>query len=115
MRNMEQYAKHVNKGRKTMVFEPNDWAHAFKVRKDRFPSERKTKLQARGDNPLQVLEHINDNAYIIDLPLDYGVSVTFNVSDLFFCGAGTIDSNPRTYSFKNEGMMKDYKRMRTLA
>ena len=36
----------------------------------------------RGDGPFQVLEHINDNAYKIDLPGEYGVSATFNVIHL---------------------------------
>jgi len=29
-----------------------------------------------------VLERINDNAYKVDLPSEYGVSATFNVTDL---------------------------------
>lgn len=72
-------------------------------RKNKFPSQRKYKLQARGDDPFQVLECINDNAYKIDSPLDYGVSKTFNVIYLSFCDVGTIDSNPRIDSFQEGG------------
>ena len=53
------------------------------MRKERFPNLRKSKLQPRGDGPFQVLAKINDNAYKIDLPGEYGnVSGTFNVSNL---------------------------------
>jgi hypothetical protein len=75
------YASKANKGRKLVVFQPGNgvWVH---MRKERFPNQRKSKLQPRGDGPIQVLERINDNAYKIDLPCQYGVSATFNVADL---------------------------------
>ncbi|GJY22596.1 reverse transcriptase domain-containing protein, partial [Tanacetum coccineum] len=49
---------------------------------ERFPSGRYGKLQDRADGPFRVLRRINDNAYKIDLPGNYGVSATFNVADL---------------------------------
>ena len=52
------------------------------IRKERFPVRRWSKLHPRGDGPFQVFERINDNAYKLDLPGEYNISVTFNVSDL---------------------------------
>jgi hypothetical protein len=52
------------------------------MHKERFPNQRKSKLQSHGDGPFQVLERINNNAYKIDLSGEYSVSVTFNVVDL---------------------------------
>jgi hypothetical protein len=77
----KQYEKQANKGRRKMIFEEGDlvWVH---LRKDRFPEQSKSKLQPRADGPLRVLRKINDNAYEIDLPSTYGVSTSFNVSDL---------------------------------
>jgi len=39
----------------------------------------------RADGPFEIVECINDNAYKMDLPGDYGVSATFNVADLSPC------------------------------
>ena len=77
----KMYEKRANKGRKKMLFEPGDlvWVH---LRKDRFPEQRKSKLQPRAVGPIKVLRKINDNTYEIDLPSTYGVSLSFNVADL---------------------------------
>ncbi|RVW30307.1 Retrovirus-related Pol polyprotein from transposon 17.6 [Vitis vinifera] len=65
----EQYATKANKGRQQVLFEPGDWVWVH-MRKERFPTHRRSKLHPRGDGPFQVLERINDNAYNLDLPGD---------------------------------------------
>jgi len=87
------YATKDNKG-KHVIFQPGDWIWVH-MRKERFPAHMKSKLQPRGDGPFQILERINDNAYKVDLPGEYGVSATFNVSDLTLFDVGDDSrSNP---------------------
>ena len=50
--------------------------------KERFRERRKSKLSPRGDVPFKVLKKVGDNAYVLELPEDYGVSPIFNVEDL---------------------------------
>jgi hypothetical protein len=70
-----------DKSRKQLDFDPGDlvWLH---LRKERFPDLRKSKLMPRDDGPFKVLKKINENAYKLDLPADFGVSPTFNIVDL---------------------------------
>ena len=68
-----KYKMYGDKGRKELIFEPGDlvWLHLCK---DRFPELRNSKLMPRVDGPFLVLEKINDNAYELELPADFGVS-----------------------------------------
>jgi hypothetical protein len=70
-----------DKGRKQLDFAPGDlvWLHLIK---EWFPDLRKSKLMPRADGPFKVLKKINENAYKLDLPADFGVSPTFNIVDL---------------------------------
>jgi hypothetical protein len=61
------------------------WLH---LRKDRFPTLRRSKLMPRAAGAFKVLTKINDNAYILDLPTEFGVSTSFSVADLkLYAGA----------------------------
>lgn len=54
------------------------------MRKEKFPEKRRNKLLPHGDGPFQFLEHINNNAYKLDLFGEYKFSATLNVSNLIF-------------------------------
>lgn len=64
-RRTEQYVKQANKGCRQAIFEPGDWVWLH-MRKERFPTQRCSKLQLRGGGPFQVLERINDDVYKLD-------------------------------------------------
>ncbi|XP_071939170.1 uncharacterized protein [Coffea arabica] len=95
-----QYIQGANKGRRKMVFEPGDWVWIH-MRKERFPVKRRSKLLPRGDGPFQVLERINDNAYKLELPGEYGggslgaaliaCSGLSHLTEAFWRGAGFLD------------------------
>jgi hypothetical protein len=77
----EKYSITTSKGRKEVKHEPGDlvWLH---LRKERFPEMRKSKLMSRAAGPFKILTKINDNAYKLELPHEFGVSPSFNISDL---------------------------------
>jgi hypothetical protein len=65
------------------------------MRKERFLEQRRSKLMPRGYGPFQIIELINDNAYRVDIPGEYGVSDLFNVANLSLFDVGDDSrSNP---------------------
>ena len=77
----EKYRIAGSQGRRKVKLEPADlvWLH---LRKDRLPALRKSKLIRRATGSYKILEKINDNAYKFELPSEFGISPTFNISDL---------------------------------
>jgi hypothetical protein len=53
-----------------------------RLRPERFPPGSFTKLHARRAGPFQVTKKLGSNAYVIDLPADFGISPIFNIEDL---------------------------------
>ena len=52
------------------------------VRTERLLSGKVSKFGSRGSGPFKVLKRFGINAYELELPKEYGVNPTFNVSDL---------------------------------
>jgi hypothetical protein len=77
----EKYHIAASKGRKEVKHESGDlvWLH---LRKERFLELRKSKLMSRAASPFKILAKINDNAYKLELPLEFEVNPSFNISDL---------------------------------
>jgi hypothetical protein len=77
----EKYQIAGSKGQKEVKLEPRDlvWLH---LRKEQFPDLRKSKLMFHVDGPFKILEKINNIAYKLEFPPEFGVSPTFNISDL---------------------------------
>jgi hypothetical protein len=77
----EKYRITGSKGRTEIKLEPGDlvWLH---LRKYHFLELQKSKLMSRAAGPFKVLEKINNNTYRLELPINFGVSPTFNISDL---------------------------------
>jgi hypothetical protein len=71
------------------------WLH---LRNDHFSTLRHSKLMSRGAGPFNVLTKINDNAYILDPPAEFGVSTSFNVADLKPCAGEDEELPSRTTS-----------------
>jgi translation initiation factor IF-1 len=77
----QKYRIAASKGRKEVKLEPGDLV-LLHLRKERFLELRKSKLMSRAAAPSKILAKINDNAYKLELPPEFGVSPGFNLSDL---------------------------------
>ena len=75
------------------------WLH---LRKDHFLVLCRSKLMPHAAGPFKVLTNINDNAYILDLPAEFGVSTSFNLADLKLY-AGEDEELPSSTTLVQEG------------
>ena len=67
----------------------------IRIRLGWYPSGTVKKLQARSVDPFKVLKKLGPNAYVIDIPSDYGISSTFNIAYLLtFKGPTVIPYDP---------------------
>jgi hypothetical protein len=77
----EKFRIAASKGCKEVKLESGDLV-CLHLRKERFSELRKSKLMSRAAGPFKILAKINDNAYKLELPSEFGVSHRFNISDL---------------------------------
>jgi hypothetical protein len=89
-----RYKVQADSRRRHLEFAVGDYV-MIRIRPERFPSGTVKKLQARSAGPFKVLKRIGSNAYVIELPSDYGISSTFNIEDLVaYKGPATIPDDP---------------------
>ena len=76
-----QYKIHADTHRHHVEFQVGDYV-MIRIRLEWFPFGTVKKLQSCSVGPLKILKRIGLNAYVIDLPHDYGISSSFNIEDL---------------------------------
>ena len=76
-----QYKSYADLYRRHLEFKEGDYVMIW-IRPKLFPPEAVKKLTTRSAGPFKILKKINSNAYVTDLPPDFGISLTFNISDL---------------------------------
>jgi hypothetical protein len=101
----EKYQITCSKGRKEVKFEPGDLVWLY-LGIERFPDLRKSKLMSCTDGPFKILEKVNDNAYKLELPLEFVVSphLTFQIYGLTW--EKKMRFNRGRHQFKRERMMR---------
>ncbi|KAG6710015.1 hypothetical protein I3842_06G161400 [Carya illinoinensis] len=75
------YAASANSKRKDRQFNEGDMV-LVRLRPECFTPGSFTKLHARRAGPFKVTKKLGTNAYVIELPSDFGISPVFNIEDL---------------------------------
>jgi len=80
-KNNANYKAYADLHRKAHEFNVRDYV-MVRIRSEQYPPGTVKKLHARSAGPFKILKKINSNAYIVDLPSDFGISPSFNIEDL---------------------------------
>ncbi|KAI0516554.1 hypothetical protein KFK09_009231 [Dendrobium nobile] len=78
----QAYKQQADRSRREKIFNPGDLV-LVRLRKERLPPGDHSKLTHRKFGSFTIMQRINNNAYVIDLPPEFQTSNTFNVTDIY--------------------------------